>query len=61
MSPPVPEAVYDAAMRLIRREPLPGDINVLERWYAERTSRTYREISLEVIRQASEAGISPPA
>lgn len=54
--PAVTEAVYDAAVRVITRDELPDDGMLLEKWHAEATARTTRDIALEVIRQVAEHG-----
>lgn len=60
MNVPVPERVYDAAMRYVCREPLPDDVNILEAWYKGERPLTYREMALEALRLAFENGIDVP-
>ncbi len=55
---PIPESVYEAAVRYIARDAKPDDGGILERWHAAEVSRTTREIALEAIKQASERGIA---
>lgn len=51
---PVPERVYDAALRVITRDPLPGDAEVLAAWWTDQASLSTRDLALEVIRRAAE-------
>lgn len=56
-APPIPEPVYDAALRVITRDALPDDADRLEQWHKSETTRTLREIALEVMREVSERGV----
>lgn len=55
---PVPERVYDAALRTIIREPHPDDAAVMAAWWKDQTELSTRDLALEVIRQAAEHKIA---
>lgn len=58
MYPPVPEPLYDAALRVIARAAEPNDADRLRAWLADRVERlSSRDLSLEVLRHGYECGV----
>lgn len=58
MHPPVPEALYDAALRLVSRAALPDDAQRLRDWLEAYVRRlTERDVALEVLRRSYEGGV----
>lgn len=55
---PVPERVYDAALRVIVRETMSGDHEVMAAWWKQQTWLSTRDLALEVIRHAAEHKIA---
>lgn len=60
MTAPVPELVYDAALRVITRESQPDDADRLAGWNPDPALATTREVALEALRRAAEGGIARP-
>ncbi len=56
----IPEPVYDAALRVITREPREDDAEQLRTWWSGQNERTVRDIALEVMRVVSEHGYYRP-
>lgn len=55
---PVPERVYDAALRVVTRDPWPDDAGTLAAWWKNQTELSTRDLALEAIRQAAENQIA---
>jgi hypothetical protein len=58
MPDPIPERLYDAALRVISRHPMPTDTGLLRAWPEAKSYWVVREIALEVFRQVERRGIS---